>query len=101
MITMAEKEGRIKPGCTIIEATAGILNFLQHLLVLSTVLLISFVGNTGIGLIYMANSRGYKCLFTLPASTSNEKVNLLRKLGAQVEICPSVGLDHPDNFHNA
>jgi cystathionine beta-synthase len=68
MIEDAELEGKIGPGATIIEGTSG---------------------NTGMGLALVAAQRGYKCIFTTTDKQSQEKVNLLRALGAEVIVCPT------------
>ena len=76
MIDTAEREGRLKPGGTIIEATSG---------------------NTGIGLATVAAARGYQAILTIPDRMSQEKINFLRALGAKVIITPSVGPEDPRN----
>lgn len=68
MFIAAEKEGRIKPGDTIIEATSG---------------------NAGIGLSFMAACKGYKMVITLPEKMSNEKVSVLKSLGAEIIRTPT------------
>jgi len=68
MIEDAEKEGKLKPGGTIIEGTSG---------------------NTGMGLALAAIQKGYKCIFVLADKQSKEKMDILRAVGAQVEICPT------------
>src|SRR5579872_5796822 len=65
MITEAEKRGWLRPGGTIIEATAG---------------------NTGVGLAMVAAVKGYRCIFVLPDKMSSEKVLLLKAYGAEVVI---------------
>ncbi|KAL6044909.1 Cysteine synthase A [Balamuthia mandrillaris] len=77
MINEAEQQDLLTPGGWIVEATAG---------------------NTGIGLVHIANERGYKCLFTCSASTSQEKVQVLQRLGAQTVCCPPVPPDDPEHF---
>lgn len=78
IIEAAEKDGTLKPGGTIVEATSG---------------------NTGIGLAIAAALRGYKCIFTMPDKMSQEKVRLLKAFGAEVIITPTaVGPDHPENY---
>ena len=78
MIEAAEKEGRLKPGGLIVEATSG---------------------NTGVGLALAAAVKGYRCIFTMPDKMSQEKARLLRALGAEVIITPTaVAADHPDNY---
>jgi cystathionine beta-synthase len=68
MIDYAEKEGTLKPGGTIIEATSG---------------------NTGIGLALVAAVRGYKCIFVMTDKVSMEKNRYLKSVGADVIICPA------------
>ncbi len=78
MIEAAEKEGRLKPGGLIVEATSG---------------------NTGVGLAIAAAVKGYRCIFTMPDKMSQEKARLLRAYGAEVIITPTaVAPDHPDNY---
>jgi cystathionine beta-synthase len=78
IIEAAEKDGTLKPGGTIVEATSG---------------------NTGIGLAIAAALRGYRCIFTMPDKMSQEKVRLLRAFGADVIITPTaVPPDHPENY---
>jgi len=80
MVVDAEKEGKIKPGGTIIEGTSG---------------------NTGMGLALVAVNRGYKCVFTTTEKQSKTKVDLLRALGAEVIVCPTnVEADHPDSYYS-
>ena len=78
MIEAAEREGRLKPGGLIVEATSG---------------------NTGVGLALAAAVKGYRCVFTMPDKMSQEKARLLRALGAEVIITPTaVPVDHPENY---
>lgn len=80
MIDDAEKNGLIKPGGTIIEGTSG---------------------NTGMGLALVAAVRGYKCIFTTTDKQSREKVDLLRALGARVDVCPTnVEPDDPRSYYS-
>ena len=79
MIAEAERRGWLRPGGTIIEATAG---------------------NTGVGLAMVAAVKGYRCIFVLPDKMSREKVLLLRAYGAEVVITPtSVPADSPDSYN--
>jgi cystathionine beta-synthase len=68
MIEDAEKDGRLKPGATIIEGTSG---------------------NTGMGLAIAAVIKGYKCVFTSTDKQSKEKFDALRAFGAEVVVCPT------------
>jgi len=78
IIERAEREGRLRPGGTIVEGTSG---------------------NTGVGLAIAAALKGYKCVFTMPDKMSQEKVRLLKAFGAQVIVTPTaVPPDHPDNY---
>src|ERR671927_398603 len=78
IIERAEREGKLKPGGTVVEGTSG---------------------NTGVGLAIAAAIRGYRCVFTIPDKMSQEKVRLLKAFGAEVIVTPSaVPPDHPDNY---
>jgi cystathionine beta-synthase len=78
IIEKAEREGKLKPGGTIVEGTSG---------------------NTGTALAIAAALRGYKCVFTMPDKMSQEKVRLLKAFGAEVIITPTaVPPDHPDSY---
>ena len=80
MIEDAEKEGKLKPGGTIIESTSG---------------------NTGVGLAIAAAIKGYQCIFTLPDKVSQEKINLLKAFGARVEVCPTeVPPEDPRSYYS-
>jgi len=79
MITEAERRGWLRPGSTIIEATAG---------------------NTGVGLAVVAAVKGYRCIFVLPDKMSSEKILLLKAYGAEVVITPTnVAPDSPDSYN--
>src|SRR6266700_6302927 len=80
MLEAAEKEGKLKPGGTIIEGTSG---------------------NTGMGLALAAAIKGYQCIFTMPDKMSQEKIDALRALGAEVIVTPSQ-VDHhdPRSYHS-
>src|SRR5436853_1371883 len=79
MIAEAERRGWLRPGGTIIEATAG---------------------NTGVGLAMAAAVKGYRCIFVLPDKMSSEKVRLLKAYGAEVVITPTnVAPDSPESYN--
>src|SRR5713226_8104110 len=79
MIAEAERRGWLRPGGTIIEATAG---------------------NTGIGLAMAAAVKGYRCIFVLPDKMSSEKILLLKAYGAEVVITPTnVAPDSPESYN--
>ncbi len=88
MVQRAEKEGRLRPGCTLLEPTSG---------------------NTGISLAMVAKLRGYRLVCVLPENTSEERRQLLRMWGAEivstpaaggsneaVRIAKQIGAEHPD-----
>ncbi|MBP6756565.1 MAG: pyridoxal-phosphate dependent enzyme [Bacteroidia bacterium] len=80
MIEDAEKDGRLKPGGTIIEGTSG---------------------NTGMGLAIAAIIKGYKCIFTTTDKQSKEKVDALRAFGAEVVVCPTdVEPEDPRSYYS-
>jgi cystathionine beta-synthase len=79
MVIDAERRGWLRPGGTIIEATAG---------------------NTGVGLAMIAAVKGYRCIFVLPDKMSGEKVRLLKAYGAEVVITPTaIAPDSPDSYN--
>src|ERR1700742_2426781 len=79
MIAEAEARGLLRPGGTIIEATAG---------------------NTGVGLAMVAAVRGYRCIFVLPDKMSSEKILLLKAYGAEVVVTPTaVAPDSPESYN--
>src|SRR6187397_3208709 len=79
MIEAAEREGKLKPGGTIVEPTSG---------------------NTGIGLAIAAARKGYRCIFVMPDKMSQEKISLLRAYGAEVVITPTaVDHDSPESYY--
>jgi cystathionine beta-synthase len=79
MVADAERRGVLRPGGTIIEATAG---------------------NTGVGLAMMAAVKGYRCIFVLPDKMSTDKIRLLKAYGAEVVITPTnIAPDSPDSYN--
>lgn len=68
MVEVAEQEGKLKPGGTIIEGTSG---------------------NTGMGLALAAVVKGYKCIFVTTDKQSKEKADILKAVGAEVIVCPT------------
>lgn len=80
MIEDAERAGILKPGGTIIEGTSG---------------------NTGMGLALTAVAKGYKCIFTMADKQSQEKINILKAVGAEVIVCPTnVEPDDPRSYYS-
>jgi cystathionine beta-synthase len=80
MIEDAEAAGILKPGGTIIEGTSG---------------------NTGMGLALVAIAKGYKCIFTLSDKQSQEKIDILRAVGAEVIVCPTnVAPEDPRSYYS-
>jgi cystathionine beta-synthase len=80
MVEDAEKAGILKPGGTIIEGTSG---------------------NTGMGLALAAIAKGYKCIFTVSDKQSQEKINILRAVGAEVIVCPTnVAPEDPRSYYS-
>lgn len=80
IIDAAEREGKLKPGGTIVEPTSG---------------------NTGIGLALVAQQRGYRCIFVLPDKVGEDKRNVLLAYGAEIVVTPtSVAPDSPDSYYS-
>jgi len=80
MIEAAERDGRLKPGGTIVEPTSG---------------------NTGVGLAIAAATKGYHCIFVMPDKMSQEKIAMLRAYGAEVVITPTaVDHDSPESYYS-
>ena len=79
IIEKAEREGKLRPGGTIVENTSG---------------------NTGMGVAIAAAVKGYRCVFTMPDKMSAEKVNRLKAFGAQVVVTPTnVAADSPQSYY--
>src|SRR5919112_2970264 len=80
MVEAAERDGLLRPGGTIVEATSG---------------------NTGVGLAMAAAQRGYRCVFVMPDKMSREKISLLRAFGAEVVVCPTnVEPEDPTSYYS-
>jgi cystathionine beta-synthase len=80
MIEAAERDGKLKPGGTIVEPTSG---------------------NTGVGLAIAAALKGYRCVFVMPDKMSQEKIAMLRAYGAEVVITPTaVEHDSPESYYS-
>ncbi|WP_274536495.1 cystathionine beta-synthase [Pseudofrankia sp. BMG5.36] len=80
MVDAAERDGRLRPGGTLVEPTSG---------------------NTGVGLAMVAAIRGYRCVFTMPDKISEEKRAVLRAYGAEVVVCPTaVDPDDPRSYYS-
>jgi len=77
IILNAERQGLLKPGGTIVEGTAG---------------------NTGIGLTLVANARGYKAVIVMPETQSQEKIDFLRMIGADLRLVPAKPYRDPGNY---
>ncbi|MEH1773363.1 MAG: cysteine synthase A [Nostoc sp.] len=77
IIEDAEEKGLLKPGGIVVEGTAG---------------------NTGIGLAHICNAKGYKCLIIIPDTQSQEKIDALTALGAEVRPIPAVPYKDPNNY---
>ncbi|MFG0320346.1 MAG: PLP-dependent cysteine synthase family protein, partial [Planctomycetota bacterium JB042] len=80
MIEEAERQGLLRPGGTVVEATSG---------------------NTGVGLARAAVAKGYKMIFTMPDKMSQEKIDLLKAFGAKVIVTPTaVDSDDPRSYYS-
>jgi cystathionine beta-synthase len=80
MVEAAEREGKLRPGGTIVEPTSG---------------------NTGVGLAIVAQAKGYSCVFVCPDKVSEDKRNVLAAYGARVVVCPTaVEPDHPNSYYS-
>lgn len=79
IIDAAEASGELRAGGTVVEGTAG---------------------NTGIGLAHICNARGYRCVIVIPETQSQEKIDLLRILGAEVRPVPAKPYSDPGNYQH-
>lgn len=77
IIADAEKRGVLKPGGVVVEGTAG---------------------NTGIGLTLVGNARGYRCVIVMPETQSQEKIDFLRMIGADLRLVPAKPYRDPGNY---
>ncbi len=77
IIQDAEARGVLKPGGTVVEGTAG---------------------NTGIGLTLVGNARGYRCVIVMPETQSQEKIDFLRMIGADLRLVPARPYRDPGNY---
>jgi len=77
IIRDAEQRGALQSGGTVVEGTAG---------------------NTGIGLAHICSARGYRCVIIIPETQSQEKMELLRVLGAELRPVPAVPYRDPNNY---
>jgi len=78
MLEVAEKEGLLKPGGTVVEPTSG---------------------NTGAGLALAAAVRGYRCICVMPEKASKEKQDLLKAMGAEVVLTPAAPPEDPESYY--
>ena len=78
MLEVAEKEGLLKPGGTVVEPTSG---------------------NTGAGLVLAAAVKGYRCICVMPEKASKEKQDLLKAMGAEVVVTPSAPPEDPGSYY--
>src|SRR6476620_5410760 len=80
LIEAAERDGKLRPGGTIVEPASG---------------------NTGVGLAIAAALKGYRCIFVMPDKMSQEKISMLRGYGAEVVITPTaVDHDSPESYYS-
>ena len=79
LIKDAEEKGQLQPGGTVVEGTAG---------------------NTGIGLAHMCRALGYKCVIYMPNNQSQEKIDMLKTLGAEVRPVPVVAWSDENNYNH-
>lgn len=79
IIEEAERRGELRPGSTIVETTSG---------------------NTGYSIAMICALKGYKCIVAVNSKCAQEKLNVLRAMGAEVHVCPAnVPADHPDSYY--
>ncbi len=79
MLEVAEERGLIKPGGTVVEPTSG---------------------NTGFGLAIACAIKGYRCVCVMPEKASKEKQDLLRAVGAEVIVTPSLPPEDPESYYS-
>jgi cystathionine beta-synthase len=79
MLEVAEEDGLLKPGGTIVEPTSG---------------------NTGAGLALVAAVKGYRCVCVMPDKVSREKQDLLKALGAEVVVTPTLPPEDPESYYS-
>jgi cysteine synthase A len=77
IVLEAERSGRLRPGGTVVEGTAG---------------------NTGIGLAHVCNARGYKCVIVMPDNQAAEKYQIIEALGAELRKVPAVPYSNPNQY---
>src|SRR5580693_5654461 len=77
IIAAAEADGSLKPGGIIVEGTAG---------------------NTGIGITLVAHARGYRSVIVMPETQSQEKIDFLRMIGAELKLVPAKPYKDPGNY---
>jgi len=80
IVEEAERRGELEPGGLIVEGTAG---------------------NTGIGLAVVANAKGYRTLIVMPETQSQEKIDTIRIMGAELKLVPAAPYSNPNNFQKA
>lgn len=78
MLEVAEEQGLLKPGGTVVEPTSG---------------------NTGAGLVLAAAVKGYRCICVMPEKASKEKQDLLKAMGAEVVVTPSAPPEDPESYY--
>jgi cysteine synthase len=89
MVEQAEKDGKLKSCNSGAHGTEAISTIVE-----------GTAGNTGIGLALVANAKGYRCVIVMPNNQSPEKIDLLRTLGAEVELVDPVAFSNPNHFYH-